>query len=142
MKIFIRTFLALSVFICGCDTSGVDHRTLNMKYRAVDKTDTALLHISITDSQFKGQFEIKYHGTVKDSGEVSGYVKGDTLVGNFLFQHYGMELKHRIPIALLNRDHKLIMGIGAMEIYLQRTYFKKNVPIDYKNVKFIFEPIN
>jgi hypothetical protein len=128
-------FLALS----GCDTSGVDHSTTKMWYRAIDKDDTATFKVSVTDQQFKGQFEINYHGSYKDSGEVSGYVRGDTLVGNYLFQHYGMEQLRRIPVALLKKDGKLILGVGAMEIFLDRTYFKKNAPIDYKNVKFVFE---
>lgn len=127
------------VILAGCDTSGSDHRTTKMWYRAIDKDDTATFKVSVTDGQFKGTLEINYHGSFKDSGEVSGYVRGDTLAGNYLFQHYGMEQLRRIPVSLLKKEDKLILGVGSMEIYLDRTYFKKNMPIDYKNVKFVFE---
>ncbi|HKG08543.1 MAG TPA: hypothetical protein VKB19_18890 [Pedobacter sp.] len=134
--------LMLGGLIGGCDTSGVDHRTTRMWYRAVNKDDTATFKVDVTDGQFKGVFEINYHGSFKDSGEVKGYVHGDTLVGNYLYRHYGMEQLHRIPVAFLKSADKLIMGVGAMEIYLERTYFKKNKPIDYQNVKFIFEKMD
>jgi len=31
------------------------------------------------------------------------------------------------------------MGVGSMEIYMNIHYFKKNVPINYENPKFVFE---
>jgi len=131
-----------TALLAGCDTSGSDHRTTKMWYRAVAGDDTATFKVDVTDKQFKGTLEILYDGHYKDSGEVKGYVKGDTLVGNYLFTHYGMEQLRRIPIALLQQNNKLILGVGSMEIYLDRTYFKKNRPIDYKNVKFVFEKVN
>jgi len=130
---------ASTTLLYGCDTSGVDHSTTKMRYRAVSGDDTATFKVNVTDKQFVGTLEILYDGHYKDSGEVKGYVKGDTLTGNFLFTHYGMEQLRRIPIALLQQNNKLILGVGSMEIYLDRTYFKKNRPIDYKNVKFVFE---
>jgi hypothetical protein len=138
-NLHIVTFFILLFLISGCDTSGADHSTTKMWYRAINKEDTATFKVSVTDKQFKGTFEINYHGVYKDSGEVKGYVRGDTLVGNYLYQHYGIDKLYRIPIALLKRKDQLILGVGAMEIYLERTYFKPNVPIDYQHVKFVFE---
>lgn len=131
--------LLAATLIWSCDTSGSDHKTTKMLYRAINKTDTAVFNVSVTDGQFKGLYEISYGGEYRDSGEVSGYVKGDTLAGNYLYQRVGIEQLHRIPIALLKKGDKLIMGVGSMEIYLERTYFKPGVPIDYEHVKFIFE---
>lgn len=133
---------AIIILVSRCDTSGSDHKTTRLWYRAIHEEDTAIFKVNIKDQQFKGLFEINYHGTYRDSGEVSGYVKGDTLLGNYLYQRVGIEQLHRIPIAILKKNNKLILGVGAMEIYLERTYFKPKVPIDYKNVKFIFEKID
>ena len=140
---FLNSGLVLSIAIglAGCDTSGSDHRTRKMWYRAIHKTDTAVFKVDVTDGQFKGLYEISYGGEYRDSGEVSGYVKGDTLLGNYLYQRVGIPQLHRIPIALLKKGDKLIMGVGSMEIYLERAYFKPRVPIDYQNVKFIFEKL-
>lgn len=128
--------------ICACSGENVDQNSTKTLYRAISKDDTATFKISLTDKEFFGQLEINYHGAYKDSGGVTGIVKGDTLRGTYRFQHYGVETWYRTPIALLKKNNKLIMGIGTMEIYMNMRYFKKNVPIDYENPKFIFEKVH
>jgi len=126
--------------IYGCSGTSVDQKNdTKTLYRAINKDDTATLKINLTDKEFYGQFEINYHGAYKDSGNVTGIVKGNTLMGTYHFQHYGIETWDKTPVAFLKKDDKLIMGVGAMEIYMNIRYFKKNVPIDYNNPKFVFE---
>lgn len=126
--------------INGCANHAAEDETKTL-YRAVNKKDTASLNIKLDSKQFYGQFEINYDGLYKDSGDVNGIVKGDTLKGTFHYQQYGNSTWYRIPIALLKRDHKLIMGIGSMEIFMNMTFFKKTVPLDYQHPKFIFEQV-
>jgi hypothetical protein len=140
--VFKLTFLALIITTYGCESrSKADKSDIKTLYSAVNKTDTARFNIKLTDKEFYGQLEINYRGLYKDSGDVTGIVKGDTLKGTFRFQHYGIENWHTIPIALLKKDNKLIMGEGAMEIYMGIYYFKKNMTIDYQAPKFIFQKL-
>lgn len=134
--------LILIIITSGCGSnSDVDKSDIKTQYNAVNKIDTASLNIKLTDKEFYGQLEINYRGLYKDSGDVSGIVQGDTLKGTFRFQHYGIENWHTRPIALLKKDNKLIMGEGAMEIYMGMYYFKKNRPIDYQRPKFVFQKL-
>ncbi|WP_214227765.1 hypothetical protein [Pedobacter sp. B4-66] len=123
----------------GCSGESVDRNYTKTIYRAISKGDTATFKINLTDKEFFGQLEINYNGLYKDSGDVTGIVKGNELKGTYRFQHYGVEAWHKTPIALLKKDGKLIMGEGSMEVYMNIHYFKKNKPINYQNVKFVFE---
>lgn len=139
---FKLLFPALIMITCGCrNGQKTDETEVKTLYNAVNKTDTAMFNIKLIDKTFYGQLEINYRGLYKDSGDVTGIVKGDTLKGTFRFQHYGVKIWHSIPIALLKKDNKLIMGEGAMEIYMGMYYFKKNKPIDYQTPKFVFQKL-
>jgi hypothetical protein len=130
------------LYVVGC-TEEKTHTIQQQKvlYQSINKDDTASLRVILTDRTFEGQYEINYHGLYKDSGDVNGIIKGDTLKGTYHYQHYGTEEYYRIPIALLKSKDKLIMGVGEMEIYMNMTFFKKTVPIDYANPKFTFEKV-
>lgn len=129
-----------TIFILsGCENKETDRNATKTLYQATNQGDTATLKIKLTDKEFYGQYEINYHGAYKDSGDVTGIVKGNTLRGTYRFQHYGIEKWHSTPIALLKKDGKLILGEGSLEIYMNMAYFKKNTPINYKNPKFVFE---
>lgn len=139
MKVIKPLCVGLAIAIYSCNNASIEKNDSKILYSAVNKDDTATFHIKLTDKEFYGQFEINYRGAYKDSGDVTGIVKGDTLKGTYRFQHYGIEKWHSMPIALLKKDGKLIMGDGAMEIYMNMRYFKKNRPINYENPKFVFE---
>ncbi|WEK17757.1 MAG: hypothetical protein P0Y49_13215 [Candidatus Pedobacter colombiensis] len=141
MKVIKLLFSGMIFILSGCDNNAADSNAAKTLYRSINKDDTATLKIKLTDKEFYGQFEINYHGAYKDSGDVTGAVKGDTLKGTYRFQHYGIETWHITPIALLKKDGKLIMGEGALEIYMNMPYFKKNVPINYQNPRFVFEKV-
>ena len=128
--------LIITMYGCNGCAEKDDVKTL---YTAVNKNDTATLRIKLTDKVFQGQLEINYHGAFKDSGGVTGVVKGDILKGSYRFQHYGIEKWHTRPIALLKKGDKIIMGEGLMEVYMGIYYFKKNRPINYQQPKFVFE---
>jgi hypothetical protein len=123
----------------GCQNDQIRDNEPKVLYRAVNKNDTALFKVFLTEKEFYGQFEINHHGVYKDSGDVNGIIKGDTLLGTFHYQSYGVEKWYRIPIALLKKKDQLIMGVGPMEIYMNMTFFTKNIPIDYQHPMFVFE---
>ena len=127
----------IAVLIQGCDSR--EKKVVRTSYLAIKGADTAILKLTITGTQFIGQYEVNYHGSFKDSGDVKGAIKGDTLIGDYHFQHYGLEKWFRGPIALLKKDGRLILGTGTLENYLGISYFKKGAPIDYSAPKFIFQ---
>lgn len=139
MKLIKILCLCLALNLYGCAGTNPDRDQPRILYKAVNKADTATLRLNLTDKAFYGQFEINYHGAYKDSGGVTGIIKGDTLRGTYRFQHYGMEKWHSMPIALLKKNNQLIMGEGLMEIYMGMYYFKKNTTINYQNPRFVFE---
>ncbi|WP_216849037.1 hypothetical protein [Pedobacter sp. L105] len=142
MKLIPLLCISLLVASYGCNHPVVNHNENKVSYRAVNKVDTANLKIILNEKEFYGQFEINYNGVYKDSGDVNGLIKGDTLKGTFHYQHYGIETWHRIPISLLKKEKRLIMGVGQMEIFMNMTFFTKNIPIDYQHPKFIFEKVH
>lgn len=137
MSKLFYTFVVL--ILASCTNSEMQQAGQKISYHAVDKADTAKLSLILSDKAFEGQLEINHRGLFKDSGDVNGVIKGDTLKGTFHYQSFGVEKWYRIPIALLKKDKQLIMGVGDMEIYMNMTFFSKNSPIDYLHPKFIFE---
>lgn len=134
--LFIFALSVILLVIQGCDSR--EKRIVRTSYLAIKGADTAILKLVITGTQFTGQYEINYHGSFKDSGDVKGAIKGDTLIGDYHFQHYGLEKWLRGPIALLKKDGRLILGTGELESYMGINYFKRGAPIDYSTPKFIF----
>ncbi|MEJ5960886.1 hypothetical protein [Pedobacter immunditicola] len=109
-------------------------------YIAINGSDTAWLSLNIGATSFKGHCEINFNNKYKDSGAVKGIIKGDTLIGDFRYFHYGLEWK-RIAIALLRKDDKLIMGEGSQSVYLKIPYFRPGSLIRYDSVKFVFQKL-
>lgn len=108
-------------------------------YRAVNDKDTAILALNISDNRFFGRYEISYYKTGKDSGDVRGDIKGDTFRGDFHFISNGGSWK-RIPIALLKKQNKLILGNGIIGTYMSLPCFISGT-LNYNNPKFVFEEI-
>ena len=142
IRLVIPLLMLSGITGCSADSGNVDENKPKIAYHSIYKNDTASLKLRLGEKAFDGQLEINYNGLYKDSGDVNGIIKGDTLKGTYYFQHYGIDKWERIPISLLKKEEKLIMGVGAMEIYMNMTFFKKTEPIDYKKVKFTFEKTN
>jgi hypothetical protein len=133
--VLITAFLLVS-----CNSKEDKEKYNRVFYRAVRNKDTAILDIHINDKRFYGRYEILYHRIGKDSGDVRGDLKGDTLRGDFHFISNGGSWK-RIPIALLKKESKLILGTGVIGTYFNLPLFIPEVPIEYNNSEFIFEKI-
>ncbi len=139
LKNFI-TISLLSVFLFSCNSKEEKDKYNRIFYRAVNGKDTAILDLKINDKRFYGRYEILYHKIGKDSGDVRGDLKGDTLRGDYHFISNGGSWK-RIPIALLKKENKLILGKGVIGTYFNLPLFLPEIPIEYNNSEFVFEKI-
>lgn len=136
----IKIFIVLSVLFLSCDNSIKNGK--QFYYRAVNDKDTALLSfIKLEDNRFFGQYEIRYGGVRKDSGELRGIISGDTIKGSFYYHPYGGGVLKRYPVALLKRKNKLLLGEGVISVYMGIPSFMKSEPIDYSDPEFVFEEI-
>jgi len=130
--------LAMPVFLCGCFGDTPKVAKPQARYTAIKNLDTAKLSVDIAPSTFKGVLQINYDQTYKDSGDVQGIVKGDTLIGDYSYKHYKLRLWKRKPIALLKKGDTLIMGEGIIKNTFGRIYFDQTVPIRYSDSSFVF----
>ena len=136
----IKIFIVLSILFLSCDNSIRNGK--QFYYRAVNDKDTALLSfIKLEDNRFFGQYEIRYGGVKKDSGELRGIISGDTIKGSFYYHPYGGGVLKRYPVALLKRKNKLLLGEGVISVYMGIPSFMKSEPIDYSDPEFVFEEI-
>lgn len=133
-------FLLLVIAITSCNSKDDKSKYNHMVYHAVNNKDTAILAININDKRFYGRYEVFYNKIGKDSGDVRGDIKGDTLRGDFHFISNGGSWK-RIPLALLKKENKLYLGSGIITTYFNLPCFMPGTPIEYHNSKFVFEEI-
>jgi hypothetical protein len=139
--IMLKNFVVVSIlsaFLFSCTSK--EDKYNRVFYRAVHDKDTAILDLNINGKRFFGRYEILYHEFGKDSGDVRGDFRGDTLRGDFHYISNGGTWK-RIPIALLKKNNKLILGKGVIGTYFNLPLFLPDVPIEYSNSEFVFEKI-
>lgn len=129
----------IMIFIISCNSKDNKTDYKEVVYRAVNQKDTAILVLNINEKRFFGRYEILYHQIGKDSGDVRGDIKGDTLRGDFHYISNGGSWK-RIPLALLKKDNKLILGNGVIGTYMSLPCFIQGT-LNYNDPKFIFEEI-
>lgn len=137
-KVLVGVVLAIIAF--GCADANKEGKQFH--YQAVKGKDTALLNFAkLEDNKFYGQYEIRYGGSRKDSGEVRGIFSGDTIKGSFYYHPYGGGVLKRYPIALLKQKNKLLLGKGVISVYMGIPSYLKGEPIDYSNPEFVFEEV-
>jgi hypothetical protein len=143
-RFFAFMLVAIQLLTIGCGHSDESKKMVTdpgNRYLATNKGDTAKASLEITDNYFRGVLEITYDN-VKDSGNVKGMVKGDTLIGNFNFQHYGMQKWRIKPVAFLKKNGSLIMGEGKLKMTYGILYFNPLVPIRFDSTQLIFKRVN
>ncbi|MBB5634769.1 hypothetical protein HDE68_000654 [Pedobacter cryoconitis] len=111
-------------------------------YIAIDGKDTARMELdSFSKQKVKGNLIISYDQKDNNNGEIEGTFKGDTLIVNYTFKIGKKPVVYKNPLAFLKKDGKLIMGIGKMETTMGRTYFRKDIPIDFGQGRFTYAPV-
>lgn len=138
LKNFIMTAL-LFAFLMSCNSREEKNGYQRIIYQAVNNKDTAIIAINMNGKRFYGRYEISYYKIGKDSGDVRGDFRGDTLRGDFHYISNGGNWK-RIPIALLKKENKLLLGSGVMGTYMNLPCFLPGT-LNYKDPKFIFEEV-
>lgn len=129
------------LILCGCsrpnEVKVVESNSAS--YIAVAGPDTAWLDLTIKGATFKGRCAINYNNRFVDSGEVRGLIRGDSLLGDFHYLHYGLEWK-RVAFALLRKADILAMGEGGQGEYFNIPYFKPD-ELRFDSVRFVFQKI-
>ena len=137
--IFRPLLLILLLYSCSRPNEVKTIESHSATYVAIDGNDTAKLELTTKGTTFKGKCAINVAGRYTDSGEVKGLVRGDTLLGDFHYLHYGLEWK-RVAFALLRKGQELHMGEGDQGEYFNIPYFKADGP-RFDTVRLIFKPI-
>jgi hypothetical protein len=139
-KSLLLLVVVIFSFIISCNNKEDKSQYNQVTYRAVHNKDTAVLSLNINDKRFYGRYEISYYKTGKDSGDVRGDIKGDTLRGDFHYISNGGSWK-RTPIAILKKENKLFLGTGVIGTYFNLPLFMPDQPIEYNKAKFVFEEV-
>jgi len=137
-KSFLFLLLILAIVV-SCNSKENKNEYQEVMYRAVNNKDTAILKLNISDKRFFGHYEISYYQIGKDSGDVRGDIKGDTLRGDFHYISNGGSWK-RVPLALLKEEEKLRLGTGVIGTYMNLPCFIYGT-LNYNNPKFVFEKV-
>ena len=141
-NIHLRSF-SFAVLFIGILSCNQNHPKRNpaTKYTAHLNNDTAFATMEISQALFKGVLEIRYKNGYKDSGDLKGFVKGDTLMGEYHYQKYWFPVWKRDPIIFLKKGDKLIMGKGTVKYTMGIPHYNNLYPIDYTETKhFVFVP--
>jgi hypothetical protein len=128
----------LLILLISC-TSKEKSKYNTVVYQAVNGNDTAVFTVNMSDKRFYGRYEISYYQQGKDSGDVRGDINGDTLRGDFHYISNGGSWK-RIPLALLKKEDKLVLGSGVMGVFMNLPCFMQGT-LTYNDPKFVFQEI-
>ncbi|EOR94179.1 hypothetical protein ADIARSV_2674 [Arcticibacter svalbardensis MN12-7] len=109
-------------------------------YVAVDGKDTAFLDIKeLSSGKIDGSLVINFTKSPKNEGIVQGKYSGDTLFVDYSYAvGTNKANKFKNPLAFLKKDNQLILGVGAIETSLGKSYFVKGIPIDFDKGRFKF----
>jgi len=109
-------------------------------YVAADGKDTAFLDIKeLSSGKVEGSLVINFTKSPKNDGLVQGKFSGDTLFVDYDYTAGNNKAaKFKNPLAFLKKDKQLLLGVGAIETSLGRSYFVKGKPIDFDKGRFKF----
>lgn len=109
-------------------------------YTAIDGADTAHLDLeSRASGKVTGKLVINYSEKPDNNGTLEGEFKGDTLYANYTFTTGENKTVFKNPLAFLKDSTKMVLGVGEIESYLGKSYFKKGTQIDYEKGRFKFD---
>lgn len=156
MKTNISTILFLvSVVFFGCGSGQEGKRSQEKSknaaeliqqtqcYIAIDGPDTAYLNLdSRADGKITGKLLIDFSEKPDNDGVLDGTFKGDTLYVNYTFTTGESKTVYKNPLAFLKNGSKLLLGVGEIESYLGKSYFKKGTVIDFQKGRFKFDTLD
>jgi len=136
----------LTVFFQSCETgnnSGTQKDTVftTSNYIAIDGRDTATITLKTGNDVVTGKLIFRMYNKEDNDGFVRGAFKKDTLFVDYSFRKGTNRIVYKNPMAFLKKNGQLILGIGKMENMFGRTYFRKDIPIDFYEGRFTFTPV-
>lgn len=129
---------------CGQPQSNTEQspKKVSKCYTASFENDTVETKIEYIGKKISGTMRMKYKNGNVYNGILSGSAMGDTLMLKYDFKINRIDKWYRNPIALLNRNDKLIMGVGKINVVWGTGMFDSTVPINYEKGKFTFHETN
>lgn len=115
-------FLFVSLVTIGCHQS--ERSQQREKYVYNNGRDTISVVLYLTDNAFQGSYKKCGPGGFKMTGDISGEVQGDTLLGSLYYTPYKGRDKRRRAVALLKQNSDYILGNGNSSIYMGIPYFE------------------
>ncbi|WP_426065185.1 hypothetical protein [Flavobacterium sp. DSP2-3-1] len=112
-------------------------------YKALYEKDIIDLKMNtLKNGKIIGDMMMKFFNTPQKVGKIAGEFSGDTLFVSYTFiQGDNKKVTFKNPMAFLKRGEQLILGNGKMQTTMGATYFVKDSPIDFENVKFKFTAV-
>lgn len=149
---WIMKFIYFLLLLVAVSCSGPEYHTNYYKAISLDTRDTAFLRIVASKSAFYGDYQVRYSDKSMDDGTITGTVKGDTLIGRFVYVARN-NTNYIRPIALLKTNEKLKLGSGTAGTYMGfHVYLGGSVsfsdslfqfyPIDVDEVVFLKNKLN
>ena len=135
MRIILVLFIAI---LLGCSHK----KKLNENekhYVHIDGRDTTRIRLIRFPDRFYGEMVNTKPGGYRVTGEISGNVKGDTLIGDYHYTPYKWKEKKRVPFAVLADGNNYLEGKGKVLIYMGIPYYVENT-LSFQNPKRIFIP--
>jgi hypothetical protein len=150
-------FISVFMFSCNNDTKNTalqyDDNYKLIKSReqcfiAIYQKDSAFLKFkTMPNDKIQGKLIIKYSELEPNAlekefyhGEIRGQFKKDTLFADYIFADGTKGTVYRNPIALLKKSNKLVLGFGAIENYLGKSWFINHKAINFNKSRFQFVP--
>jgi hypothetical protein len=151
MKIALLFCVSITLFfIAACDgkrsskvSQKEDDTSATIKqecYIATFEKDTAYLNIKTSKkTKVEGTLLIQYGNNPKNDGTIKGQFNGDTLFAEYTYTIGSYKERiNKNPLAFLVKGDSLILGIGEIETYVGRSYFKPGAPINFDKGRFRF----
>ena len=150
-------FIPVFLFSCNHDTKntaaqrGDNYKLINYPeqcFIAIYQKDSAFLKFkTMPNGKIYGRLVLKYAELQSndlekefDHGEIIGQFKKDTLFADYIFADGTKSTVYKNPIALLKKSDKLILGFGAIENYLGKSWFINHKAINFNKSRFQFVP--
>ncbi|WP_133586479.1 hypothetical protein [Sphingobacterium yanglingense] len=121
MSRYTSLIIFMSFFNIGCHQG--DNKNQNETYIHNNGRDTITVVLNLVNEVFQGSYKKNSPGGVVVTGDISGNVKGDTLLGSLYYTPYRGRNKQRKAFALLKQNNDYIIGNGSGYIYMGIPYF-------------------
>ena len=98
-------------------------------YALTTDSDTVRLSVTRQDSDVSGTLYYQFAGKDKNTGTLSGQMRGDTLLADYTFQSEGVE--SRREVAFLAKDGGFVEGYGPVREVGRKMTFTPNAPLTF-----------